>query len=322
MDFERSRYHFDDKISKELAVLYKLDNWHGLIAITIDYLVIATAVGSAIYIHWLYPVAWLIIGSRQRALATILHESVHYSLAKNKTLNYVLGTFFSGYLIFQSFSLYSVSHIKKHHAYLGDKELDPDYKYHLNLNLYQSTNKKLYSNNFRAVFFTYFSYLLKNRMGIFVSKNKDAVIGRYYLMMLFISFFYFGYLKYAVIFWFVPMISSFLMIGWFLELSEHYPMVHYNNVDLYMTRNRFSHWIEAFFFSIHNENYHLIHHLKPRLPFWNMRKAHQILMQDTNYRKINQTMGGVLISSNKSAPVISLFTRAFSIKLKSKKLEA
>jgi hypothetical protein len=48
-------------------------------------------------------------------------------------------------------------------------------------------------------------------------------------------------------------------------------------------------------------------HLKPRLPFLNMKKSHKILMQDNNYRDVNNTMGGFFMSSNNNKSIVSIF---------------
>jgi hypothetical protein len=57
-----------------LKLLYKRDNHHGFLAIASDILWI----GGAIYLAenvslWLFPLAILVIGARQRALASLLH---------------------------------------------------------------------------------------------------------------------------------------------------------------------------------------------------------------------------------------------------------
>ncbi|NPD01266.1 hypothetical protein HOY33_10975 [Brenneria sp. hezel4-2-4] len=95
----------------------------------------------------------------------------------------------------------------------------------------------------------------------------------------------------------VPLITTFPMIGWFIELAEHYPIID-NDDDIDKTWNRFSAKAELFFTGMHAENYHLTHHLMPSIPFWNLKKAHEIMMQDIDYRKRNQRMGGIFLSAN------------------------
>jgi len=45
--------------------------------------------------------------------------------------------------------------------------------------------------------------------------------------------------------------------------------------------------VEAFFFGIHWEGYHLVHHLWPRMPAWNMPLAHKIMLEDQEYKKLH-----------------------------------
>ena len=74
-----------------------------------------------------------------------------------------------------------------------------------------------------------------------------------------------------------------------------------------MSRNRFSHWIERFLCNTHNEHYHLIHHLYPTIPFWNLPKAHRILLEDPEYARLNSKKGGIFVSKNKNPSLVSWF---------------
>ncbi|EKY3854629.1 hypothetical protein QHA12_001119, partial [Campylobacter coli] len=80
---------FENTILKELKVLYKLDNYHGIFAVLWDYLQIILIIVISCFMQniFMYLFAVLFIGTRQRALATILHESAHRILAKNRKLN-------------------------------------------------------------------------------------------------------------------------------------------------------------------------------------------------------------------------------------------
>ncbi|UJR17747.1 hypothetical protein I4U23_004645 [Adineta vaga] len=51
----------------------------------------------------IYFISVCIVSARQRGLANCLHQATHHCFASNQYLNYFLGTFSSGYLIFQSF---------------------------------------------------------------------------------------------------------------------------------------------------------------------------------------------------------------------------
>ncbi|MDW9256310.1 fatty acid desaturase family protein [Burkholderia thailandensis] len=96
-----------------------------------------------------------------------------------------------------------------------------------------------------------------------------------------------------VVFWIVPIITTFQVIGWFSEISEHYPVIRTTRSTLTITRNRFPVLIERAFVGMHGDNYHLVHHLLAGIPFWNLRRAHAILMEDPAYAAANRTLGGI-----------------------------
>ncbi|EDP7844203.1 fatty acid desaturase family protein, partial [Campylobacter coli] len=135
---------FENTILKELKVLYKLDNYHGIFAVLWDYLQIILIIVISCFMQniFMYLFAVLFIGTRQRALATILHESAHRILAKNRKLNDFLGKYPSGYLIFQTFKKYRQSHVIKHHGFLGIENKDPDYDFYIQSKLFASYSLK------------------------------------------------------------------------------------------------------------------------------------------------------------------------------------
>ncbi|MCV6639059.1 guanitoxin biosynthesis L-arginine gamma (S) hydroxylase [Candidatus Albibeggiatoa sp. nov. NOAA] len=305
-----TRHKFSDKIKKELKSLLVLDNWHCWLAFIEDVIVVSAAILITIHFSWyFYPLAILMIGSRQRALATILHESAHGAVAKNPTLNYIMGTFLSGYLIFQTMASYKKSHVHEHHAHFGDPEKDPDYKYALSEGLYE--NHTL--SDFRKKFIlsplllskvpSYLHSLIVRRL--FEEKNYNELFAMLLFWGVIVSALaYAGVAEYLVLFWLVPYLTTFQIIGWFIELSEHYPLME-KDTNIYMSRNRHSHPVELFFTGMHNENYHLIHHLFPTIPFWNLPKAHQVLMQDENYARHDRETGGIVWSNNTNPSILA-----------------
>jgi len=100
------------------------------------------------------------------------------------------------------------------------------------------------------------------------------------------------------LYWLLPYLTTFQALTWYIELAEHYPMIAEAKTDLEATRNRFSHPIEHFFTAMHGENFHLVHHLFPAIPYWNLKKAHKILLNDSSYSSINAGFGGIFVSSN------------------------
>lgn len=135
--FQRHKFDPDlrDQVTRH-TLAHKPDNYHGVLAIMSDWTLILLCVTISEYAYKYNPVFFLwpmvyflaisIIGARQRGLARGLHEATHECFCSNQYLNFFLGTFCSGYLMFQSFRGYQISHVKNHHPYLGT-DRDPDY---------------------------------------------------------------------------------------------------------------------------------------------------------------------------------------------------
>jgi len=308
------RHEFDADLLAEIEKISANDNYHALIAIAADYGVIAAAIAAKVAFGWVvYPLCVLVIGSRQRALATIVHEASHNALARNKVLSLILATLFSGYLIFSTFHAYKASHVVGHHGNFGHPELDGDYRFMLEKGIYDIKDEKRFAWEILIKPFllanvpSYLAYLAKHRL--LSTRNNAARLENVLLIALWSVIISvalaFGQGFNLVLFWIVPLLTSFQIIGWFIELAEHGPLMQ-TGLNLHMTRNRHSHWLEHFFTGMHGENYHLAHHLRPRVPFWRMKALHEILMGDSAYREWDSRCGGIFLSSNNAPSVVSI----------------
>lgn len=294
---------FDNKILGELQSLSKLNNYRGIIAVFSDWLLIGLAITISCYFDniFLYFFSVFFIGSRQRALATLLHESAHRVLASNVKINDFLGKYVSGYTIFQTFKKYAKSHVVLHHNFLGNIDKDPDYQYYRESNLFEMSSKRkfLWSHLISPLLLgkspSFIRYLIKNRLGDINDKEVRIVLTMWFLILTLC--YLTNTLSILLFYWFIPLITTFPMIGWFIELAEHFPIID-NEQDIDKTWNRFSAKVELLFTGMHAENYHLTHHLMPSIPFWNLKYAHEVMMQDLNYKNRNERMGGIFFSSN------------------------
>ncbi len=105
--------------------------------------------------------------------------------------------------------------------------------------------------------------------------------------------FYFKIWTEFLLFRLVPCFTTEVAIGWCAELAEHYPLPHSENKTLLMTRNRQGWAIERFIFGRHNDNYHLVHHIYPSIPFYNLKGAHKMLLGDPAYHQWDAVWGGI-----------------------------
>ncbi|AIT21304.1 guanitoxin biosynthesis L-arginine gamma (S) hydroxylase [Burkholderia thailandensis] len=293
------KHVFSKEIRERLRPLFTLNNWRGPLELAGDYLCIAAAVYATYWSMWCYPLSLLVIGSRQRALASLLHESCHKTFMRNRALNDLFGRWLAGYPIFQSHRAYVKSHVLDHHTFLGDARRDPDYIHYIESGLFDVRDRLDFVTRFivKTILLLnvagYLRYLLMNRLGEISREKKElaqlvltqaAIFAAFYVAV--------GPLGY-VVFWIVPIITTFQVIGWFSEISEHYPVIRTTRSTLTITRNRFPVLIERAFVGMHGDNYHLVHHLLAGIPFWNLRRAHAILMEDPAYAAANRALGGI-----------------------------
>lgn len=304
------KHRFSKEIKNQIKKLYWYDNYHGPFAILQNLFWIGLAIYLGESSLWLLPLSILLIGSRQRALATVLHEAAHGALCRSKSLEKFLGTWCSGYLIFQAWSSYKRSHTMDHHHKLGDADRDPDYQYYRQSGVFEEHSNFKFALLYLIKPMLFVSalsslrYLLVNRLIRTPSKGElFSVLVCQSLLALCLTLLLGakGYLLY----WLLPYLTTFQALTWFIELAEHYPMIAKAEDDLQATRNRFSHPIEHFFTAMHGENFHLIHHLFPAIPYWNLKKAHRILLSDPSYAATNAGFGGIFVSSNFSEPMWS-----------------
>lgn len=312
-----AKHPFDPSIVEDIKALYVLDNWHAPVALLLDYAIIVAAMGCVHLGGWLfYPLAVIVIGARQRALATMVHEAAHGTLARSKTLARLLATMFSGYLVGSTLATYKASHVTYHHGHFGEASMDVDYRYMLGKGVYAAIPRRTYL--WRMIVkplllgnvLSYVFHLVKARMFNLARQQnrREALALCIYWIVLVAGAIASGQGMNLLLFWVVPFLTSFQVIGWFIELAEHAPLME-NRLDLYMTRNRHSHWLEHFLTGMHSENYHLAHHLQPRVPFWHMHRLHRILQRDPDYRRWDSQCGGIFASSNGAPSVIALLAR-------------
>jgi fatty acid desaturase len=308
-------YRFDEDIQEEIKTLYSSDNWHAPLALVEDYAIIAICIASCYLFSWyLYPLAALIIGARQRGLSTILHDCAHGVGARTKWVRMLIATLFTAYPIFQQYFSYRKSHVTTHHPYLGNPNRDPDLSFYIEQKVYEPTTRRRYflknmllpAVGLRTL--AYLKYLIDYRLkrirvgneagNSAQTEKKDGFGWERYTFVLFWATVtgvcaYFHVLLALLLFWVIPYLTSFQILGWYIELSEHTPFLEKESCDLYMARNRKSRGIEKFLTGIHNDHYHLDHHLNPAVPFWHLPKSNQIRLRDRNYAAVDARTGGL-----------------------------
>jgi fatty acid desaturase len=300
-------HRFNRQIRSQITLLHKLDNWHGLLLVLEDWLAIVIAISFSMWAWqnlpvvpalFVYLLAVAIIGAKQRGLRVINHTATHKALAKNKYLNYFLATVPAAWLVLESFSGYDNSHnsvSNGHHPNLGTK-LDVDHMAVVRQGLYgegrtaETVRRYLWSIPLKTL--GYIMFLLKNRIWNSQEVKLERIVRLIYLAVLTTGFLYAGWGQQLSLYWIVPLLTTAIWVGAFIQLAEHYPLMEMDyEVDIYVSRNRLLNPVWNFLIGAHLEGYHQIHHLFPGLPFWRMKEAHRVLMEDEVYASLNQEKG-------------------------------
>ena len=308
-------YRFPPDVERDLKALNTPDNWHALLAWFEDLVWMAGCVLLCVYgSYWFYPLAALVIGARQRGLNSILHECAHGVAMSNRKLQMAVGTVLTAYPIFQQHYAYKVSHVYTHHPRLGSPDLDPDLRFFIEQGVYKKSTAPKYVRRvvlmplFGSQTSAYIRYVIRSRSRVLTGPERSAApaspVQRRKRLLDRLSFWAFwatvaGAAWYGdwfielLLFWIVPYLTSFQIMGWYIELSEHTPLVRDSSLDLYMTRNRKSRLWERLLTGIHNDHYHLEHHLDPRTPFYKLAQAREIRMRDPKYAAVDAQFGGL-----------------------------
>ncbi len=210
-------------------------------------------------------------------LFTPMHEAGHYNISGNnhrlRWLNEGIG-WISGIPLFAPFSIFRIVHFR-HHAHTNDPDKDPDHW--------------LASSNLAALVFhaaTIFPvYLIKGGQLLFHEKKVSNSNKRelrqgfivfllmfFVLIMLGISVGWFQVLW----LWVVPAFLSQVLLAIAFDWLPHHP---HEELDRYRNTRVFD--FPGLSYLLLGQNYHLVHHLYPRIPFYDYEKV---------YRSIRQTL--------------------------------
>lgn len=272
--------------SEIIRDLQKSNMLKSVCAFGVDWLVVLLAVGL-FCLNPLYfgIISIVLIGSRQRALSNLVHDASHWNLFSNKRVNDIVANVFAALPMFDTVEGYRKSHLD-HHRYLGDIEKDPDAKNHIRYG-YDDLNPP--TENPLGV---YLSLLLNS------NTFKDSTVSG--LLSLPVR----GFLKVvawwgilcgtlAVVFglkisalffglWMLSRATTYHAIRLFAEFSDHAGLRLGSIIDF--TRNMPHKGVLKSLFHPHEDTFHLIHHLLPKVPHYHLREMNAMLAVSPVYQ--------------------------------------
>ena len=245
----------------------------------------------SMYLYFLFPSAVLfifcliVVGSRQFALAVLMHEASHNLLFKNRKLNDFISQWFCAYPIFSDTTPYRPYHLA-HHRFTETKN-DPDLslsapfpitKVSLVRKILRDitglTGLRRYGIAFKSIFRTEAETPFR-RIILIVKKLRGFIITNS-LLLIFVS----TSMHWSIFFllWWVPAFTYYSLIVRIRNIAEH--AVTPGENDFNNTRTTKASLLVRYLMVPHHVNYHLEHHLFTRCPWYNLPKAHEMLKEN------------------------------------------
>lgn len=223
--------------------------------------------------HWVDWCCFTLNVIALHMVGTVIHDASHNVAHRNRVVNAVLGHG-SALMLGFAFPVFTRVHMQ-HHAHVNDPENDPDH--------YVSTGGPLLL--IAARFFYHEIFFFKRRLW-----------RRYELVEWFLSRLIVGSIVYIAIqyhflgyifnFWFSPALVVGLALGLFFDYLPHRPFQdrdRWKNARVYPSA--------VLNFLIMGQNYHLIHHLWPSIPWYNYERAYWATQPLLEAKGCHQSLG-------------------------------
>ena len=224
----------------------------------------------------------IVIGSRQFALAVLMHEGAHNLLFRNLRINDWITQWFCAYPIFNDNEPYRSYHLL-HHRYTETSK-DPDLSLSAPFPIKRAsfarkvfrditglTGLRRYKATFRSILYDLNEGKFKLQEDVWV-KLRGFVITN---SILFFLISYFLHWTIFLLLWWLPSLTVYSLIIRIRNIAEHSVTPKESNLNNTRT-TRASPLLRYFLVPLH-VNYHLEHHLFANCPWYNLPKAHNML---------------------------------------------
>ena len=275
-------------ISKEqYEEIKEKQDWRNVLSISSNWL----QMSAAMALFFFYPnvitflVALVIIGSKQFALAVLAHDAAHNLLFANNKVNDWAGQWFCAYPIFQDNRVYRPYHLKHHRHTETDDDPDlvlsspfPITKRSFIRKVFRDltgiTGVKRYWGSLSSIFRTKGDNVF-NKISKTSNKLHGFLISNLIIFVLISTTMHWSLF---LLLWWLPSFTYYSLIIRIRNISEH--AVTPGNNDFDNTRTTKSTVLTRFLMVPHNVNYHLEHHLFTRCPWYNLPKAHSMMIEN------------------------------------------
>lgn len=223
--------------------------------------------------HWIDWCCFLLNTLALHMVGTVIHDACHNVAHRNRTINALLGHG-SALMLGFSFPVFTRVHMQ-HHANVNDPENDPDH--------IVSTFGPLWLINAR---FMYHEIFFFQRRLWRKYELWEWLIGRTIVAVIVFLAIKHHVLGYVFNFWFVPLAVVGLALGLFFDYLPHRPFQErdrWNNARVYPN--------PVLNLLIGGQNYHLVHHLWPSVPWYKYEAAYHQMKPLLDEKGCHQSLG-------------------------------
>lgn len=235
-------------------------------------LAIASTTGYWVW-HWPHWLVFLANFVSLYVLGTVIHDASHGVAHRNRLINAAMGHISA---ILQGFvyPVFTRVHMQ-HHAHVNDPENDPDH--------FVSTGGPLW---LIAVRFFYHEIFFFQRKLWRKYELVEWTISRMTLVVVLIAGYEFNFLHYILNYWFVPAAIMGLALGLFFDYLPHRP---FQETSRWKNARVYPSWLLNIL--LLGQNYHLIHHLWPSVPWYNYKSAYVQMKPLLDANEAPQSLG-------------------------------
>ena len=230
------------------------------------------------------PIAWLpvfvLMGRTHAQFASLMHEAAHRLLFRNRSLNDFVGRWLIGYVGFTNTDAYRRVHMAHHREEFGPNE--PDIALYANYPISRdSWQRKLVRDAVGRTGLRLLRDQLRGaRSEVVVVRNtlfKILAVQGVLIAGAIVS----GYWWVYPLFWLLPYLTVWRVINRLRSVAEHGGLMASDDRRV-ATHSVQQHWSARFFLVPFNIGFHLAHHVDAGVPFRNLPKYHQMLV-DSSY---------------------------------------
>ena len=272
------------KYRKSFFDLKRSNALKSIISIVLDISIIVVAYFLLFESLIFMPVSLIVIGSRQRAISNLTHDASHVNLFSSRFLNDALANVFCAFPMFETISFYRGNH-HKHHQFLGDIKRDPDSVSHLMYGYDDSNPWKgnPFKNFYRLIFNlqSLKSSLLGSLLNI--SFKEIIMVLSWWISMGLLLISCFGVQPTLLILctWFLSKMTTYHLIRIVAEFLDHSGLRNEGIVNF--SRNLPHDGFLRYIFHPNCDTFHLVHHLYPKIPHYNLREANKYINSNVDY---------------------------------------